>query len=213
MTKRGRPQRKWKKYSEAEIKHIIKTVNDSLYRLEKAGLQSESAEYRKIEKYAISNPNGTGKMYNVNFETGTIRVSKDLSRYKNKKERDKFVDVLENILKSQTRTVSGTRKAMQKGFETVKKDYGYAGSLKQYINVWHTFRDQVSKNKRDKIGSDVVMQLIEKTNIYTLSKRELQQAMNVLQRARTADSGVRTMFRKVKGLKRKSNRTRTRARR
>ena len=200
---RGRKPRRFPKYSESELRHMIKTVNDSLYRLERAGLQSESAEYRRIEKYAISNPNGSGKMYNVNMERGTIRVSKDLSRYKTPKERKKFVEVLENILKSETRTVSGTRKALNRGFQTVKEKYGFSGSLKEYVNVWHTYRDKVSKNKRDNYGSDKVFEMIQNTNIYELNQSQLNDVMGVIARSRSINSGINSAFRKVKGLKRK----------
>lgn len=205
MAKRpGRPAKKWPKYSEAEIRHMIKKINDSMYRLEKAGLQTESAEYRKMMKYATSNPNGTGSMYNLNMEKGTLRVSKDLSKYKSKKERAKFVEVLENILNAETRTVSGTRKAVDRGYQTVKRRYNYKGSKKQYLNVWHTVRDIISKNKMDKIGSDTVMRLIETTNIYQLSQAELEEALRVLSRARTGNSGFNSALRKVKGLKRRT---------
>lgn len=205
MAKRpGRPAKKWPKYSEAEIRHMIKKINDSMYRLEKAGLQTESAEYRKMMKYATSNPNGTGSMYNLNMEKGTLRVSKDLSKYKSKKERAKFVEVLENILKAETRTVSGTRKAVDRGYQTVKRRYNYKGTKKQYLNVWHTVRDIISKNKMDKIGSDTVMRMIETTNIYQLSQAELEEALRVLSRARTGNSGFNSALRKVKGLKRRT---------
>lgn len=205
MAKRpGRPAKKWPKYSEAEIRHMIKKINDSMYRLEKKGLQTESAEYRKMMKYATSNPNGTGSMYNLNMEKGTLRVSKDLSKYKSKKERAKFVEVLENILKAETRTVSGTRKAVDRGYQTVKRRYNYKGTKKQYLNVWHTVRDIISKNKMDKIGSDTVMRMIETTNIYQLSQAELEEALRVLSRARTGNSGFNSALRKVKGLKRRT---------
>lgn len=204
MAKRpGRPAKKWPKYSEVEIRHMIKKINDSMYRLEKRGLQTESAEYRKMMKYATSNPNGTGSMYNLNMEKGTLRVSKDLSKYKSKKERAKFVEVLENILKAETRTVSGTRKAVDRGYQTVKRRYNYKGTKKQYLNVWHTVRDVISKNKMDKIGSDTVMRMIESTNIYQLSQAELEEALRVLSRARTGNSGFNSALRKVKGLKRR----------
>lgn len=201
MSKAERPKRTFPKYSNKELRHMIKTVNDSLYRLERAGLQSESAEYRMIEKYAISNPNGTGKMYNVNFSRGTIRVSKDLSRYKTEKERKKFVEVLENILESKTRTVSGTRKALQKGYETVVEKYNYKGSLKDYINVWHTYRDKVSKDKRTKYGSDKIFELIQKTNIYELNQNQLDRVMEIMNKSRSAQSGANSALKKVGGFK------------
>lgn len=199
---RGRNPVKWKGgLTDKEVRHLIKTVNDSLYRLEKAGVQSESAEYRKIQKYAISNPNGTGKMYNVNIERGTIRVSKDLSRYKTKEERTKFVEVLQNILQAKTRTVTGTRKAIKKAYETARELYGFKGSIDQYVNVWHTYREQVSKDKRGKYGSDKVMEMIERTNIYQLSQNELEEVFSYMEHSRTQNSGINKALKNVKGFK------------
>lgn len=168
----------WKAFSEKEIRRMIKQVNDSLYRLERAGVSNDSAMYRTIEHYAISNPNGTGKMYNVNMEKGTVRVSKDLSRYKTREEKNKFVEILQNILASKTRTVTGTRKAIKEGFETVKEQYGFQGTYEEYVNVWKIWRENVSKDKRDNMGSDKVMQLIENNNIYQLDNEQIVQAMN-----------------------------------
>ena len=176
MNKKG--IKTWKAFSEKEIRRMIKQVNDSLYRLERAGVSNDSAMYRTIEHYAISNPNGTGKMYNVNMEKGTVRVSKDLSRYKTREEKNKFVEILQNILASKTRTVTGTRKAIKEGFETVKEQYGFQGTYEEYVNVWKIWRENVSKDKRDKMGSDKVMQLIENNNIYQLDNEQIAQAMN-----------------------------------
>ena len=176
MNKKG--IKTWKAFSEKEIRRMIKQVNDSLYRLERAGVSNDSAMYRTIEHYAISNPNGTGKMYNVNMEKGTVRVSKDLSRYKTREEKNKFVEILQNILASKTRTVTGTRKAIKEGFETVKEQYGFQGTYEEYVNVWKIWRENVSKDKRDKMGSDKVMQLIENNNIYQLDNEQITQAMN-----------------------------------
>lgn len=176
MNKKG--IKTWRAFSEKEIRRMIKQVNDSLYRLERAGVSNDSAMYRTIEHYAISNPNGTGKMYNVNMERGTVRVSKDLSRYKTREEKNKFVEILQNILASKTRTVTGTRKAIKEGFETVKEQYGFQGTYEEYVNVWKIWRENVSKDKRDKMGSDKVMQLIENNNIYQLDNEQIAQAMN-----------------------------------
>lgn len=183
MAKRGRKPQTFKGYSKKEVRHLIKLVNDSLYRLEKRGVSDVSTIYRTIEHYAISNPNGTGKMYNVNTEKGTIRVSKDLSRYKTKEEQNSFIDVLQSILNAKTRTVKGTRESIKKAWETVKERYNLPPHLTQkaYGNIWKTYREQVSKDAREKIGSSQVMDLIEqKISNYLLSQDELNEAMKYL---------------------------------
>lgn len=183
MAKRGRKPTTFKGYSKKEVRHLIKLVNDSLYRLEKRGVADVSTIYRTIEHYAISNPNGTGKMYNVNTEKGTIRVSKDLSRYKTKEEQNRFIDVLRSILNAKTRTVKGTRESVKKAWETVKERYNLPPHLtqKDYGNIWKTYREQVSKDAREKIGSSQVMDLIEqKLSNYLLSQDELNEAMRYL---------------------------------
>ena len=169
-----------------EIRHMIKQVNDSLYRLEKRGVAGQSAMYRTIEKYALSDPNGTGKLYNVNDARGTIRVTKDLKRFGTGEERSKFVNVLRNILTSKTRTVTGTRESLNKAYETVKERYGFQGTKEQYGNLWKTFKEQVEPDKRAKIGSDTVARLHERFNVYEMDQAELEEAMSYLNRGEDA---------------------------
>ena len=169
-----------------EIRHMIKQVNDSLYRLEKRGVAGQSAMYRTIEKYALSDPNGTGKLYNVNDARGTIRVTKDLKRFGTGEERSKFVNVLRNILTSKTRTVTGTRESINKAYETVKERYGFQGTKEQYGNLWKTFKEQVEPDKRAKIGSDTVARIHERLNVYEMDQSELEEAMSYLNRGEDA---------------------------
>ena len=169
-----------------EIKKMVKMVNDSMYRLEKAGVEGQSAIYRTIEKYALNDPNGTGKIYNVNPETGSIRVSKDLKRYGTGEERSKAVNVLRNILTAKTRTVSGTRQAVQKAFETVQERYDFKGTKEQYGNLWNTFKEQVEPDRRAKIGSDTVIKMIENMNVYEMDETDLSEAMSYLNRGKDA---------------------------
>ena len=169
-----------------EIKKMVKMVNDSMYRLEKAGVECQSAIYRTIEKYALNDPNGTGKIYNVNPETGSIRVSKDLKRYGTGEERSKAVNVLRNILTAKTRTVSGTRQAVQKAFETVQERYDFKGTKEQYGNLWNTFKEQVEPDRRSKIGSDIVIKMIENMNVYEMDETDLSEAMSYLNRGKDA---------------------------
>ena len=180
-------------YTKEELKHMIKTINDSLYRLEKRGVSAESAMYRTAKHYAESAPNASGKMYNLDPNTGHVRVSKDLSRYKNAQDAKRFVEILENLLKAKTRTVKGTREAMKKGLETLKRKHpqiAQSMTLEQYTNIWHTYRDMVSKDKRSMLESDKVIMLIETTNIYDLTQDELEKAMEYINNAETFNDAL-----------------------
>ena len=163
---------------EDEIKKLAKKVNDSLYRLEKAGLQTESQEYNVIQHYAISK---NDKMYNVNTEKGTIRVTRDLSRFKTRDELYRYKSILENILNAKTRTVSGTRKAIKKGYETFQNSLTKSTvpnlTYEEYKNVFKIYRNNVEPDKRDYLGSDVVVDLIENTDIYTLTDEQIADAL------------------------------------
>lgn len=169
-----------------EIKRMIKQVNDSLYRLEKAGVAKQSAMYRTIEKYAISEPNKSGKMYNVNEEKGTIRVSKDLSRYTTQEEKSRMVNILRNILSSQTRTVSGTRSAMKKAYETAKEKNDFQGTQEDYFNMWKIFKEQVEPDARQKVDSNTVIRFMERFDIYSMDREEISEAMSYFNRGTDA---------------------------
>ena len=169
-----------------ELKKMIKTINDSLYRLERRGVAGKSAIYRTIEKYALSDPNGTGKIYNVNDARGTIRISKDLTRFGKGEERSKLVNVLRNILTAKTRTVTGTKESLRKAYETVKERYNFRGTQEQYGNIWKTFKEQVEPDKRAKIGSDTVARIHERLNVYEMEQSELEEAMSYLNRGEDA---------------------------
>lgn len=183
-------------YTKAELNHMIKTINDSLYRLEKRGVSANSAMYRTAKHYAESAPNASGKMYNLDPDTGHVRVSKDLSRYKNAQDAKRFVEILENLLKAKTRTVKGTREAIKKGFETIKKKHPEIAktmTIEQYTNIWHTYRDMVSKDKRTLLDSNTVLTLIEKTNLYELTQDDLEKAMEYINNADTLNDALDLM--------------------
>lgn len=163
--------------SKKDIQKLAKRVNDSLYRLEKRGLQEESREYQMIEYYAIKK---NSNMYNVDLSTGTIRVTKDLSRFKDAKELRDYVNTLRNILQAQTITVTGTKRAMKKSFESFKKTVKGIGkqlSFDKYKDMWRIWRTKVSKDVRDKLGSEVVIDLLKYTGFYTLGKRQMTTAL------------------------------------
>lgn len=162
--------------SKEEIKKKAKKVSNSLYRLEKAGVQNESAMYRTIERYAIDK---NSKYYNVNLEKGTIRPTRNLENM-TREELYRYNEILDNILESETRTVSGTRKAIKKGYETFLNSTAHASApdltYDKYREIFKIYRTQVADDKKSHFGSQVVLDLIENTDIYTLTADQLADA-------------------------------------
>lgn len=171
-----------KESKKAEIRKMVKQVNDSLYRLEKRGLQEESKEYQMIEKYAVDKGY---KGYNVNIEKGTIRATKDLSRFESDKELYEYKQILKNILNAQTRTVSGTKKALKKSYEKfresdVHKKYDDL-SFDKYREIFKKWRTNVSKDMKQKFDSSGVINMIEMTNLSTLPIDEVEKVFDYIE--------------------------------
>jgi len=165
------------KMSKKDIQKLAKRVNDSLYRLEKRGLQEDSREYQMIEYYAVKK---NAKMYNVDLTFGTIRVTKDISRFQNAKELREYVNRMREILQTQTITVTGTKKALKKSKDIFEKSHPNLKkklNFDEYRNVWKTWRTQVSKDKRDKLGSTIIIDLLNYTSFYTLTANQMKEAL------------------------------------
>lgn len=174
---------KAKDVKEKEIKWLVKTLNKRLYNLEKYGLQSASQEYRNIEHYAISEPSGKGKMYNVDYEKGTIRITSDLSRFKTREELTYFINTLRNIYSAKTSTTKGTKASMNKAYKKFLETTGRTKSevpFNKYGEIWRTYREVVSEEKKSKAGSDIVVELITNTNFYDLSMEEISESMEYI---------------------------------
>ena len=174
---------KAKDVKEKEVKWLVKTLNKRLYNLEKYGLQSSSQEYRNIEHYAISEPSGKGKMYNVNYETGTIRITSDLSRFKTREELTYFINTLRNIYSAKTSTTKGTKSSMNKAYKKFLETTGRTNAevpFNKYGEIWRTYREVVSEEKKSKAGSDIVVELITNTNFYDLSMEEITETMEYI---------------------------------
>lgn len=174
---------KAKDVKEKEVKWLVKTLNKRLYNIEKAGLQSSSQEYRNIEHYATSEPSGKGKMYNVNYEKGTIRITSDLSRFQSREELTYFINTLRNIYQAKTSTTKGTRTSMNKAYKTFLERTGRTKQevpFNKYGEIWRTYRETVSEAKKEKGGSDIIVELIANTNFYDLSMEEVQETMNYI---------------------------------
>lgn len=168
--------------AKVDVDWMVNLINRRLRSIEKAGLTEESAEYRLIEHYATSDPTGKGKIYNVNMDKGTIRISKDF-RKMSPEEKAYAVNVMRNIIKAKTSTVKGTRSAMAKAFATVledKPELAKSGmTQEQYNEVWKSYHRNVSKDKRDRAAeSNVIMKLIEKHDFYNLDSEQLDRAFS-----------------------------------
>lgn len=176
-----------------KLKKMVKKINDSLYRLEKSGLALDSKEYQIIQHYATENKLN---MYNVNLEKGTIRVSSDLSRFETQADLKKYQDILEGIIASKTRTVTGTRAALKQSFETIKEKMRIRpGSMnakeldyQQYRNMWRIYRNNVEKNKQ-KMSSDQVFNiLVSEQGFYDLTEEQLEEAFSYYNTYSTEDA-------------------------
>ena len=168
---------------EAEIRKLVKKVNDSLYRLEKAGVQNMSNEYQLIEYYAIEKDS---PYYNVNLKQGTIRATKDLKRIGTKRaDLYRYKNVLEGILEADTRTVTGTREAIKKSYDWFLKEQKEGGLLQNnpkmdfdnYKRVFQIYREKVNPDRKDHAGSAMVLAILNSTNMYQISKSGIERAL------------------------------------
>ena len=186
---------KTRKKLESEIRKMVKKVNDSLYRLEKANVTDYSREYQMIEHYAVKK---NSKMYNVNLERGTIRATKDLKRFKSDEELYRYKEVLKNILKSKTRTVKGTREAMKKSFETFKKSKTYKNnpnmSFEDFRRVMKIWRSKVQPDEKAHLSSSDVVEIINITDLNSISDAGIEKALKYAEEEKSVDSMLDEFF-------------------
>lgn len=166
------------KVTDQEIKWMAQTINRRLRALEKAGLTDASNEYDTIRKYAMGDPHGMGSIYNVNMDRGTIRVTSS-TRGMTPKERAYLVTTMRNILAAKTSTVSGTKKAREKAYQTFMADNpGLSGKLSKdkYDEMWKLFRLNVDPDRKDRAASQMVVKLLNETNFYSMSLQDMETA-------------------------------------
>ena len=171
------------KVREKELQRMVRKANDRLRRLEKAGLYEESREYRLISHYAYSDPGGKGSIYNVNPEKDTIRFKSTLPTGQGyTREREYMINTLRNFLKASTSTVSGTRKAINKAFQSFKDNQDIKGEMtqEQYMQLWRTYHDMGLRDKLDNQGYNAFMTLVQSTDIYNLTQDEMKVAFDYL---------------------------------
>ena len=168
---------------EKELKRLVRRANDRLRRLEKAGLYEESREYRLVSHYAYSDPGGKGSVYNVNPEKDTIRFKSTLPTGQGyTREREYMINTLRNFLNASTSTVSGTRKAINKAFQSFMDNQDIKGEMtqEQYMQLWRTYHDMGLRDKLDNQGYNAFMTLIKSTDIYDLTQDEMKVALDYL---------------------------------
>lgn len=186
-------------FSDAEIQRAVKLINDRIYNLEKRGMQMESRFYRNIMKYAEKDTN----LFNVS-DDGRIRVTSNLARISGDSTDQKYTNIkhIQGYLSSQTSTISGTNKAIQKAYETfiknpaVEKMAKKIPTLQEYKNLWKTYQDSVAQDKKDLLGSDVVIQALRKLNFYDLPQADLERAFRYTEQIDSIESvtGMKELF-------------------
>ena len=186
---------KTRKKLESEIRKMVKKVNDSLYRLEKADITDFSREYQMIEHYAVKK---NSKMYNVNLERGTIRATKNLKRFKSDEELYRYKEVLKNILNAQTRTVKGAREAMKKAYKTFKESEFYANnpnvSFEDYRRVMKIWRTKVQPDEKAHLSSSDVVEIMEITDLNVISDSGIEKALKYAEEEKSVDSMLKEFF-------------------
>lgn len=168
------------------IKRKAKQLNDRYRDLERQGLETRSQSYQTVEHYAVSDPKGEGKMYKLDYAKGTLRFSADVRGWTSEEMSD-YIDKLNQILAHKTSTVRGTNKAIENAYETAKKQYKFEGSKEEYEKIWKSYKDNVQPDRRVKLDSETVMSIMENTNIYDLSREDLDEAMRYIFNSETED--------------------------
>ena len=195
--------RKPSSFSDAEIKKLVKVMNDRLYKLEKTGQDDFSVLYNNIEKYSKNQIDNKG-IFNIT-KGGKPRITSDLSRFgSTMKERYENISRLLGYLTSKTSTATGTKEVMKKRYETFKNNpdiKGHNFTLEQYKELWTAYRKYVREDMKEKYGSDVVLSAI-KEGFYDMNPSQLMKAMKYVNRLKSVekDSGLKELFNKwVKG--------------
>lgn len=189
--------RKPSSFSEAEIKKLVKVMNDRLYKLEKTGQDDFSVLYNNIEKYSKNQIDNKG-IFNIT-KGGKPRITSDLSRFgSTMKERYENISRLLGYLTSKTSTATGTKEVMKRRYETFKNNPDIKGhdiTLEQYKEIWTAYRKYVKEDMKEKYGSDVVLSAI-KEGFYDMNSSQLMKAMKYVNRLKSVekDAGLKELY-------------------
>ena len=165
-----------------EIKQLVKGINDRLYKIEQKNMQLDSNLYRNLMKYANKQKDDNG-IFNVS-EDGRIRITSNIKRISGSDNNEKYENIrnIQGYLAAKTSTVGGTNKAIKQAYQTFveRPDIKYYAkqkpTLEEYKNLWRTYREQVSQDKKDILGSDVVLDLVKSVKFYDLPQSQLEKA-------------------------------------
>ena len=162
------------KLSTQDIKHLAKVANDRLYKLEKAGLSGASRAYQNVMKYAVQ---GFNNQYNINLNNSTVRFTRDIKRVKDKL---KYIESLRQFLTNATSTKGGTNKAIDKAYETFKNRPDMNGKLinrDTFVKLAKAYRTQLSQDAKDRLGSDIIVQLTKQVGDYDIPSGDIATLM------------------------------------
>lgn len=170
-------EKKPSKFSDAEVKKLVKGLNDRLYKMEKAGVAEDSKLYQNLKKYAKDGSN----LFNIKGEK--VRVTSDLARFGKGAAKLQNINYLLGYLTASTSTVGGTKQAIKKAYETFKNNPALKGTpgenmtLEEYKRIWKVYRDHVSEDKKGVLGSEMVVNMFKKQDFYSMSTDQIVQAM------------------------------------
>lgn len=174
------------------IKDMAKRINAGYAGLEKAGMEEQSQSYKTVEHYAVTDPNGKGKHYKVDYITGKVRVSGD-TRNMTIEEMTAYQEQLNQILQHKTRTVSGVKKVMKKAYKTAQERYQFSGTEEEYQKVWETYKNNVQPDRRQKLDSELVMAVLEYSDIYKMSREDIDAAFKYLNTSEDLDDALESI--------------------
>lgn len=158
--------KKASEFTKAEVKKMKKLLNDRLYKLEKSGLAQFSNMYNKMLKYSEK------KTSLLSNEDGKLRIKPTADGADN-------INEIRKYLVAKTSTVGGTNRALKKSYKTFVSRPSFNDKIKEtltmekYKELWKIYRDNVSQDAKDKLGSDVVVDAIKSTNFYDLPEDKL----------------------------------------
>lgn len=175
------------KVREKEFQRMVRKANDRLRSLEKAGLYEESREYRMVSHYAYTDPDKSGKgwIYNVNPEKDTIRFTTKLPEkgLQYGKEREYLINTVRNFLRASTSTVTGTRRAMKKAYDTFMLNNEVKAKMTQeeYNNLWRIYHDMKLRDRLDNEGYNAFMTLMKNSDLYKMDNEKIRSALSYLE--------------------------------
>ena len=180
----------------SEVKWMATTINRRLRAIEKAGLQESSNEYNIIQNYATGEPNGKGSIYNVNWETGAIRITSS-TRGMTGEEKAYLITTMRNILKSKTSTVRGTKQAKMKAWKTFLRTADLDQeqlSFDKYNEMWKLFRQNVDPDRKDHMASQAVVRILKDTNFYEMTLNDMERSFQYLATSESPSEWIDSPF-------------------